>query len=279
MAGSTYLLQFLLLGAIVQSFRYLKSSRDYWSVGGILVFSALALLPGRKETVYDLNLHILLCAGFYCLFFNGIFKQRILPVVTERALLEYTLIAHYVLWVVWPYWPLRMSPGLSLPISFATGLVLLLGLTNWQPARSLKVFLYVWFILLNIGLIALQNSLDLIQKIFDSNLTLGNVAFAFATGMVFFHLMANLSCLFELLPLKGKHQSWKSRMQDLGEHIALLVEKYDPEQIRLCNTFFILLGLILLFLGNLHYNLIDPLYLVNGLLLILSFTRSATEQD
>jgi len=80
------------LGVGLQSLLLIRGDWNWRRFAGCVGLGALGFMPGRNEHHYYAYLHILLCFGFFSFWFALLFKEGVLPLVSEKILLFYSMI-------------------------------------------------------------------------------------------------------------------------------------------------------------------------------------------
>lgn len=80
------------LGVGLQAHVLIRGDWNWKRLAGCIGIGFLGMFPGRNEHQYQPFVHMLMCFGFFSCSFAMAFKDDILPVVSEKVLLFYSLI-------------------------------------------------------------------------------------------------------------------------------------------------------------------------------------------
>jgi hypothetical protein len=219
------------LGVALQALLLIRGD---WNWGRLLLcvgFAALGMLPGRHEHVYKPYAHMLLSLGFFAFMFAVQFKDDLLPVISEKLLLSYSLIFWFAFFSYF-YKGTAWSNALAALCLVPTAAVVYLAFLRPPLSFAWKLFLYTWFLCVVV-------SLGLFQFPFQ-NLSLFlspekspwlNPLDCIVAGMAFLYLAVNMAYLYELIPIPGKHQSWADRMREWHELTRLMTERCEDEPV------------------------------------------------
>ncbi|MCB0329971.1 MAG: hypothetical protein KDD70_09915 [Bdellovibrionales bacterium] len=265
----TYFL-FISIGAVIQGSRYLRTREDFYKAAGILVASLLGFIPGKKEVHYDLSMHIGVVGFMFALLFGSIFRDKILRTLSERVILEFTLVFHYALWTQVGYESEFGRIALYI-VSLPTLLVLGLALFPGKPPKFVKLVMYTWFISMNVYLLVMQLMVDEVTAFFQEPISAWTLGYAVIFGMICFHLVVNVFYLLNLLPIPGKRESMRECLKRVGEHVNVLVSKVDDSQIHPFATLAIVFAFAAVLYLNTLYSWIPEWVVIQALLVIFLF--------
>lgn len=230
------------VGVVFQASALLRGN---WNLGKILLAlgaAALALLPGKHEHVYDPLFHALLAMSFAACVFAWLFREIILPAISEKVLLFYTLI----------FW-IELFPGFHQP-TVLHGVLLILALVPTAATLviafmrtpltfGMKLLLYTWFLCLILSLGLIRFPFYQLRVFFqEQQVPWVTPIESLSAGMAFMYLAANATYIFELIPIPGKHQSWADRMRQWHEFTNLLTSRVDAESALPIQSVLVLLG-------------------------------------
>jgi hypothetical protein len=205
--------------------------RGDWRWGELGMCIAVSVLCGMGQFKdlehYDVHNHSLMTLGLFAFLFASYFKRDVLPVITEKVLLSYTL----VFWFAFLSMFFDGSEGhrnLGAIALIPTGLTAFIAIAKPRLGFGLKLMLYAWFlcIVVSVGLMQFPfRHLDIFLAPSDSPwLTPVDCIVA---GMAFLFLAVNVSYLYELVPIPGKSQSWASRLAEWHELTDLMTRRVD----------------------------------------------------
>ncbi len=267
MSDSLLLSLLFFLGVLLQAFLLIYGKKvNYLQILIAFVLSLIAFLPGKRETVYNLYLHILVVAGFFSFFFAAMFQKQILPRINEQTVLIFTVVLWYV-FIVYLFLPVCI-PLLLIP-TFAT---LYISFSNAELGYKSRIFFYSWFLVIVVALAVSQFSFGTISLFMGQKFDVINPIEMFFTGMAFLYLVSYVFYVFYLIPFPGKRQSISERIEQWKEYLALLSSKYSTDQMNPINAVLILLsGFGILFLN--HFLDLVSDYLIINAMIVLSQIR------
>ena len=268
------------LGVIIQAILLIRNDWDWGKLGLCLGIGLMGFMPGKHENNYDPLIHIFLCFCFFAFIFAITFKEDILPLISEKILLSYSLIFWFSFFSFFykDAFIHKFLFILFLLPSLATVFIAFIKskLNFWG-----KLFFYSWFLTIIVSLGLFRFSFSHLSLFFSNHHSswIGPID-CILTGMAFLYLVVNATYIWELIPIPGKNQSWKSRMEEWHELTNLMTQRCDDQQPTHVQTILILVlqggGLFL----NYQYHLVPAAVLINVLLLlpiILSSGNSTTK--
>ena len=206
------------------------------------------LIPGRHEHVYDLGMHVFFMCCIFCWTFALGYKREILPQISERTVLYFSILFMYALIVATPY--VRVLQGAAfegdyspvlrgllvglcaLPLFIPAYLGFLLVILRDPLGRRQEVFCYTCFLLMNVGLIAFTFAYGDLHFFFGPDRSrMLHPLDTFLTGMAFLYLALYSTYLLYLIPLTRKDQTFAERMNDIREYVKVFNDKYDEAQV------------------------------------------------
>ena len=236
-----------------------------WLSAFLFFLSLFFLLPFKHESLSDYNLafHFLFSVLFFGFCESILLRDRILVRIGEFKLLLFSMLFSYVLFVFF-------GAGVFFLVSLIPfAVVLFFCLTKFVPGSRARLLLYVWFLLVWAVLFLLLLREFFFGVVFARFLPfLGFQAVEFQAGeyfffgMSFFFLWSTAICLFMLLPLPRKHESFKHALKRSREMARALVAKFDD---RNANWLAALLALFFVggfFAVNLALKLFAPAVLI-----------------
>jgi hypothetical protein len=262
-------------GVLVQAILLIRNDFDWLKFAGCIGVGLFGMMPGKHEYNYEPLIHIFFCFCLFAFTFAMAFKNDILPVVSEKILLSYSLIFWFSFFSFF-YKDAFIHKSLFflfLIPSLATVFIAFIKskLNFWG-----KLFFYSWFLSIVISLVLFRFSFSHLSIFFDKHHTpwIGSVD-CVLTGMAFLYLVVNATYIWELIPIPGKNQSMASRMKEWHELTDLMTQRCDDQQPTHLQTILILVlqggGLFI----NYQYHLVPAGLLINVLLLLPVFLSSA----
>ncbi len=262
------ILFFILLGGIVRIYHLLVSAKRKLSKAELLV---LIIFPTFTSLVYMRRYSDYSLFSFGNVFIATIillsviyFAKYILPKINEIQIL---------IWVIL-YWYVRFSLGTQIGTSRYIDVLLadiilialsvitfVISILHVRLNNKLRLVLYVWFIAISTSV--LYFALPDYSYVITSTGTFPDIpshnlktyVFAILYGFQLFYIVCNVLYLFYLIPIPGKHQSMKDRIDDLKEFTELLSAKFDSYQFKSGTVMtHICVTVILLYL-NFNYDL------------------------
>jgi hypothetical protein len=242
----------------------------------LVFFTLLVSIYFTKEKNTDLLSYIIFPFFMFAVALAITRKKDILPIITEKILLSYSLTFWFVFFSKFYKAPNFLFFLLLTP-SIAT---ILINFINSKLNFWKRIFFYYWFLLI-IVFIGLNNfSYEYLNIFFNNtNLNFYSPINYILTGMAFLYLGVNVTYVFALIPLPGKHQSWADRMKEWHELTDVMTKRWSdiqstPKQALLI-IFFQGGGLFL----NYHYHFLSERLVLNLLVLlpaVLSLEKNST---
>jgi hypothetical protein len=247
--------------------------RSDWQPGkllGCMALSLLAAFPGKHETVYQPLLHVLFVFSAFAVLFAIAFKQDILPAISEKLLLSYTLIFWFAFFSYF-YRSALLQNLLLIVLALPTVATLWVAWRRPTLNFTLKLVLYTWFLGIMVGLGLFQfpfYQLRLFMQ--DQNIPWVTPHESISAGMAFLYLAANATYLFYLIPIPAKNESWADRMQHWHAFTALMTQRFDADVAAHRATWGLLCGEALLLALDYRFHWIAPGILINNLIILPS---------
>lgn len=218
------------LGMVLQALWMLRGRflpGDARTVALSVGVSLFGLLPFRHESRYEPIQH-----GFgVCLsaaaIFTAFFRARLLPRIGGRILLAWNiLLAFVVLRAGWT------SPWLLVPLGIFSALTVVNAFSDMDRAFGWKVFFHAWFTAILVVLAIRGMDVGPLGQFLaaDPAVVQRSPSELLLTGGATMYLVTNAFFLLGLVPLPGKHQSWKERMEEIHRHMELLASGYVWEK-------------------------------------------------
>ena len=263
------------IGIFLQAFLFQRQSKSMKSLKYLLI-----AIPGSLglAALFYLKMSHGLFDGFMFTFYyliifsvsiGFIFKEKILPEINEAHILSITILFWFIfllyfysdVWYKMLFAATAVIPTVgTLFICFTASI-----LKNWT-----KLFFYIWFVIMTIF-------------IMTSYFPFGNISFfwsreystspglitVFFSGMVFVYLVSYIAYMLYLIPLPGKHQPIKERIEESKEFAKGMIQHYSDSQILPKYSFFLILiqcGILWL---NYYLNLISNYLLISIIILFV----------
>ena len=213
-----------------------------------------AFLPGKKETVYIFSNHLIGFFSLVAILTAFQFKDKILPWIDEQAALSLNLVFLYSV-VTHTFWgkefllPILMVPTLA---------TILNAIVPIHLEKKLKIFFYVWYLVLMVGLVLFQFSY---ARLF--HLSAISLVDAFLFGMTTSYLVIHAWYLYEFVPIPGKRQSIEDRMKQWGEFIDMMAARFTDKQVTSVQGIAIISIQIFSLVGNYFWKFMPDYILTN----------------
>ncbi len=252
------------LGVAAQAVMLIRGS---WEWKGFLYSLGIAffgLLPGKNEHHYSLTFHLLLCFVTFACFIAINFRTALLPRVSEKILLAYcvTLWYAFLSFLYSPGWLSYLIAGLLLVPTAAT---LVLSFTESRLSFKLKLFFYAWYLIMVVLMVGFQFAFTYLTVFFSGKEPAGGTPLgAVLSGMGFFYMVVNLTYIYHMLPLRGKHESEEECMRRWHGWTDLMTGRYsDSAQLTHMQALLTILALGGMFAANIRYGFISAPNAVN----------------
>jgi hypothetical protein len=209
----------------------LLQRRDWhpWKLMGCIALSLGGALPGKHETVYDPLLHVLLVFSMFAVVFALAFKEDILPAISEKRLLSYSLIFWFAFFSYFHHGTI-LQHTLVVIMSIPTAATILVACTRPRLSFTFKLILYTWLLCIVVGLGLFQFPFYQLRLFFlNRELPWVTPLESLSAGMAFLYLAANATYIFYLIPIPGKNESWAERMQHWHEFTDLMTQRFDDD--------------------------------------------------
>ena len=241
---------------------------DFPKLGGCCLVSFAGLIPGKHETHYHLNVHLFLIACAFAIAYAWCFKEKILERINKEILMVWTLAGLYVVFRS----PLVIShPPVFIPLLVLGLLPIINAFAGFDAAYGWKVYFYIWFLCVLVGIAASKFAFSTVANVFDfSHVTAEITALQMLViGMSFLYLVVNLWYVVELIPLPGKHQSFSERLEQVEQDMEILADEYDAEQVSWWKTVLLLVISVSALAANYFMNFVSDETLIPLLIVIL----------
>ena len=242
--------------------------KDFLKVGGCGLASLLALIPGKHESIYRLNLHLFLIACAFAIGYALCFKKKILERINKEILMVWTLVGLYLVFrsslVIW-------YPPVFVPLLVLGLLPVINAFAGFDASYGWKVYFYIWFLCVLVGIAASKFAFATVANVFDFKHATADVTALqmFVIGMSFLYLAVNLWYVVELIPLPGRHQSFSERMEQVKADLEILAEDYDAGQVNWWKTVLLLAFSVTVLAANYFLNFVSDKTLIPLLIVIL----------
>jgi hypothetical protein len=229
-------------GLVVQALFLLigkSEPSDLTRVLGCCGGSFLGLIPGKHEHHYDLSFHLFVVACAFSIIYAVFFKQKVLERINKEILMVWTMIGLYVALQT----PIIMAnPAVYILLSVLSLIPIANAFAGFDKSYGWKVYLYVWFLCVLVGIAASKFAFSTFSAVFQfsHDHASANSLDAFLVGMSFLYLAVNIWYVIELIPLPGKHQSFRERLEHVREDMDILAGDYDDGQVRWWKTLLLL---------------------------------------
>ncbi len=278
------------LGTLAQALLLLR--KEFFSSKLLLAIGVgiFGLILGKKEGDYNLPFHVFQCFLFFGAILAGSFRDKILPSISERNIIQLSIIFIYSLVVSTPYLSLfnpsflnskyfqssgmlklLIAVPLSLPVVIPV--VIGLGLIFWRGklTERLEVGAYLYFLLLNILLLSISFSFGNLKLFFAFDPTSFSLTLteSFFTGMATLYLIVySILFLFSLPYKRSKRQSWEDRQRELREYLKLIRDKYADDDMPVLRRVLTLAFTVLVLGANYHFHWLADSLVINVLIVL-----------
>jgi len=268
---------FFFAGLLTQGFILLIGRMTMKDAGIVLACalgSLLGFIPGKHEQPYDPHLHYLVVVVIFTLGYTIFLKKKVLQHINKEILLVWTLVAVYTALKI-PY--IVSHPQLLILLLMLSLLAVVNAFAGFDSSYCWKVYFYIWFLIVIVGIIASQFAFSTMFSILglsfshhsSENLEPWNM---FAIGMTFLYLALNFICLVQLIPLPGKHQSIEDRLEEVEEAMDELADDYDDSQVQIGKTLALFIICAALLATNFFAQLVNDTVAISVLIAILPVT-------
>lgn len=250
-------------GLLFETLLLLRQKLDYKKTLGIILFLFLSLLVSfLKWEGGSIYKNIFAAFLVFALFVGIIFKDEILPKISEAKLLSFTVSFWFVF--LTPFQQNMYYLNLVGAVAIIpTVLTLIIGFFTFELNRWLKLLLYLWFLIINTTLLFTQISFRDFLFFFDATVAAVDFIAVFVAGMSFMIIVTNLFYLWLLIPFLPYEGTIKERRKEWKEHITGMIKKFSDYQIKPSYSLLLLLlqggGFIL----NYYYRFFPSYFLIN----------------
>ena len=203
---------------------------DLWSFRGIrnyafaFAIGLFGLLPGRQEHEYHFDIHLLAYFVVVAGATFWLFRDRLMPRVSETGVFVRSLVFWYLLLSVQLS---DVSPAIWIAAAVPTIVTLVVAFAVREWTFRTRFFVYIWFIVVTvaIGLLFLHMS-DLSYLMRAANYqTTASPLDLFMTGMALTYLAGSAAYLYQLWPPlrqkdRGRYSDWQLHADDAMRRFA-----------------------------------------------------------
>jgi hypothetical protein len=219
------------LGVVLQALLLIRGDWNWGRLALCVGFAAFGMLPGKHEHVYRPYLHMLLALGFFAFMFAIRFKDDLLPVISEKLLLSYSLIFWFAFFSYF-YKGTARNNALAALCLVPTAAVAYLAIERPALSFAWKLSLYTWFLCVVVFLGLFQFPFQNLSLFLSPEKSPWLTPLdCIVAGMAFLYLAVNMAYLFELIPIPGRNQSWADRMKQWHELTSLMTERCEDEPV------------------------------------------------
>lgn len=201
---------------------YLPGDHKKFSLS--VAIGLIGLLPNEDEQGYLLYMHLFISSVIFAGAFIWLFKERLRPAVNA-----YTVILWSILFVYLVYQKIGISPVAIVLFGIPSAITFLNGFIDLDKGLPMKVFFYVWFLVITLGVMMLTytfSNLDLFWLYSFTDTSTLTVVGMLVSGIAFFHIMTNLLFLLRLVPLQKEHETFRQALERSKEHARFLASGY-----------------------------------------------------
>lgn len=260
-------------GVALQALLLMRGDWNWGKLGACVAMAFVGLAPAKHESVYQPLFHVLMVFSIFSVMFAFLFKEDILPVISEAVLLWYTLLFWYAFISYFPYFNdgTLLHTALLLVLFVPTAATLVIAFQKTQLGFVLKLGLYTWFLVTIVCLGLLLFPFSQLKLFFHDRQVPWVTPFESVTaGMAFLFLLANAAYVWYLIPIPGKGQSFADRMREWDEFTDLCTERFQDSQVTLVQAAIVLgVGGTALVLNGI-YRWLPPFLVINVAVVIPS---------
>src|SRR5271166_2822923 len=218
------------LGVALQALVLIRGDWNWKRLAGSVCVGLIGMLPGRHEQIYQPFFHVLYSLGIFSCWFAMAFKNDILPLVSEKVLLLYSIVFWFAFFSFFYERTLLHNILLAL-LMIPTIVTVVIAVVRPKLSFGWKLFLYVWFLGSVISLGLVQFPFHHLSLFLQPQGTPWLMPIdCIMAGMAFLYLAVNITYLYELVPIRGKNQSWQQRMEKWHELTDLMTQRVSEDQ-------------------------------------------------
>jgi len=278
-------------GILAQAFLLVEGWREYVISGAILITAVglSQLLQGA-----EVMLQMVVVLTIFVPAFALLFRHRVLPIVDEAIILQYTLIFYYLAAVMAGVF--QESAAIIHAVMLYAGapalMVLIYSFVAWRKPPLVKFILYVWYMSIIacvlvaqfvpggfIDLAAMKGSdiqYSLFRFIIEGDHSGGFIIYfdALLCGMVLFQMLTTLMYLLFLVPIPRRHQFFTSRLIESFELAVDMAARFSDRDSHPKESLLIIVFQGGVLLGNYWLQIIDPWTLVFASFVLIGIISS-----
>jgi hypothetical protein len=241
-------------GIALQALFLIRGDWNWGKLALCVAFGALGMVPGKHEHEYQPFLHVLFSMGLFAFMFALSFKNDLLPVISEKVLLSYSLIFWFAFFSYF-YKGTAWSNALAALLLLPTAATVFIAVQRPVLSFVWKLSLYTWFLCVVVSLGLFQFPFQHLSIFLSPQKSPWlNPLDCIVAGMAFLYLAVNMAYLFELIPIPGKNQSWAERMEEWHKLTGLMTQRFEDEPLhRLGMLLIVGQGVALLVIYFLHW--------------------------
>jgi hypothetical protein len=226
----TILIAAFVCGVAIQATVLLRGDWNWPKICGSVFVGLVVTAWGSDKPNYNQDWQMYQGLLVFSFTFALFFKEDILPAVSEKLLLSYTL----TFWFAFFAYYFKGTPqqiGVLCVCIVPTIATIVLAFKRTALNTFWKIAFYTWFlcVIVELGLLGFSFSQLSIFYV-DRNLPWITPVDSLLAGMAFLYLLVNATYIYYLVPIPGKGQSWESRMKDWHEFTDLMVQRFDGNQ-------------------------------------------------
>lgn len=255
-------------GVVIQALILIRGDWNWWKLGGSVFLALFVIAYGSDKPGYDQADHIRLGLFLFAGMFALLFKEDILPRVSEKLLLSYTITFWYAFFTYY-YQDTGFQITVLCVCLVASWVTVFFAFEQIRLTTAWKIIFYTWFLWTVVGLCVFRFAFSQLS-IFSMQKALPWISpvDALLGGMAFLYLVVNAFYLYYLIPIPGRSQSWDSRMKDWHEFTDLIGQRFQdilPSHIATCLILVVQGGGLLI---NYVYRWVPSDLLVSALILL-----------
>jgi hypothetical protein len=228
------------LGVALQAMLLIRGDWNWWKLAGCVALGMLGMLPGKHERVYQPLFHVLMVFSGFSVMFAFMFREDILPLISEAILLSYTLVFWFA-FLLYFYDGSALHTALLALLLVPTAATLFVAFRKTQLGFIFKLVLYTWFLIIVVCLGLFQFPYSQLKLFFvDHQVPWVTPVESATAGMAFLFLLANATYVFYLIPIPAKNESWAERMKNWHAFTDLLTQRFADTRVTLVQSFMVL---------------------------------------
>ena len=250
-----------LIGVVAQALLSMPGMGNI--LGGLM--GLVGMMPGKHESRYDLSFHIVVTAIMFAAGVISTSYRDIMPRLNELLLLSFTMTFWYVMLTCFATsapWRQYVMYAMLIP----TAGVVYIAFIKTQLGFAGKLFFYAWFLLMTLAIALLQfPQVYMLFAVTDSALSREDIWLCVFSGMAFFYVLVNLTCIYEIIPYRSSDK--QQRRSEMNELSSMLAEQYNTAPPPLWQTVGMLLAQCAVIYLNIVLHLVADWLLISMLLL------------